>query len=70
MTEDEFKNYLRDMYQQYGGSNINDVDGREAWVTAQYDRAFGVMNGAWNPAIAQDFLANLPPAAETSHISS
>ncbi len=59
MTEEEFKLELTNLYQQ-NEEVVTNVDGGQAgWTTTQYDKAFGLMNGAWNPSIAQDFLAQL-----------
>lgn len=59
MAEEEFKLELTNLYQQHKDVVTETDGGQDGWVTIQYEKAFGLMNGAWNPGLAQDYLAQL-----------
>ena len=64
MTEDQFKTELTSLYDQYETVVTKVAGGRDEWVTLQYDKAFEMMSGSWNPAMAEDFVANLEAGLE------
>jgi hypothetical protein len=67
MTEEQLQAELASLHDKHLDAVTNVEGGRDAWVTLQYDKAFGMMNGSWNPSIAQNFLLNLQ--AELEHDS-
>jgi len=59
MNEAQFQQELQRIYNSYPDQVTNLEGGFDVWAKMQYDNAFGLMNGMWNPAMAEQLLANL-----------